>query len=395
MNEQLRQYHSDMQQELQHILAYWINYATDNEHGGFYGRIGEANTIDAQADKGSVLNSRILWAFSAAYNQTHQSEYLAIADRAFEYLISFFFDIIHGGVYWTVDYKGMPKDSKKQVYAQAFALYAISEYYRCRQSAPAFETAIRLFETIEKYSYDTVNGGYFEAFARNWQPLQDSRLSSKDANEKKSMNTHLHLLEAYTGLYRNWPDHLLKKRMAALIKDFMEHIIDRNTYHLSLFFDENWTVKSHTISYGHDIEAAWLLYEAAEVLQDKDLLQKAARSAIAMAHAAAEGIDKDGGLWYEYEGNHFTREKHWWPQAEAMVGFFNAWQLGNDMRYLDYSIGAWRFVQQHILDKQYGEWFWGVQEDNSIMTGQDKAGIWKCPYHNSRACLEIIRRVNF
>jgi mannobiose 2-epimerase len=395
MEEMLRQYHDDMQQELQHILAYWMQHATDNEHGGFYGRIAAANKVDAKADKGAVLNSRILWTFSAAYNSVHNNEYLTTANRAFEYIVTHFFDKEHGGVYWSVDYKGEPADTKKQVYAMAFALYGMSEYYRCRQSVLAQELSIHLFNTIEKYSYDPVKGGYLEAFARDWQPIQDLRLSSKDANEKKTMNTHLHVLEAYTSLYKNWPDTLLKTRIESLIDNFLEHIIDTNTHHLVLFFDEQWNRKSETISYGHDIEAAWLLYEAAEAIGNKELLQKTAAMAIAIANAAAEGLDKDGGLWYEYDlqENHLIKEKHWWPQAEAMVGFFNAWQLSNDKKFIDYSINAWRFVQQHVLDKQYSEWYWGIQEDYSVMPGQDKVGIWKCPYHNSRACIEIMRRI--
>ena len=389
----LDQYRRDMQQELQHILSWWMEHAVDHEQGGFYGRITGGNRIDQQADKSSVLNSRILWTFSAAYNYTRREEYLTMADRAFEYILSHFIDTEYGGVYWTVNAKAVPKDTKKQVYALSFALYAMSEYYRCRQSAPALEAAVRLFNTIEKYSYDPARGGYFEAFARDWQLLDDLRLSSKDANEKKTMNTHLHVLEAYTSLYRSHPDPLLKKRMASLIKNFLDHIIDRNNWHLTLFFDENWNSKPGIISYGHDIEAAWLLHEAAEVIHDNDLLQKTSKCAIDMAHAAAEGLDSDGGLWYEQEAGHLVKEKHWWPQAEAMVGFFNAWQLSNDKQFLDHSINAWRFVQQHIIDKQYGEWFWGITADYSVIPDQDKLGIWKCPYHNSRACIEIMRRI--
>lgn len=395
MKEQLQQYQQDLQQELQYILAYWMMHAVDNEYGGFYGRIGECNKVQPKAPKGSVLNNRILWTFSAAYNHTYNNEYLKTADRAFQYIVSFFFDKEHDGVYWSVDYKGQPLDTKKQIYALAFALYGMSEYTRAKQSVLAQEIAVHLFHTIEKYSYDPLKGGYFEAFTRNWQPLTDTRLSSKDANEKKTMNTHLHVLEAYTGLYRNWPDALLKERIAGLIHNFLDHIIDASSKHLLLFFDENWNATPGPVSYGHDIEAAWLLQEAAEAICDEALIAQTKTMAIVIARAAATGLDKDGGLWYEYQRRtaHLIKEKHWWPQAEAMVGFFNAWQVSNDTRFLDSSLNSWHFIQQYILDKKYGEWYWGVTADYTAMAGQDKVGIWKCPYHNSRACMQVAQRI--
>jgi mannobiose 2-epimerase len=395
MKEQLQQYQQDLQLELQHILAYWATYAIDNEYGGFYGRVGACNKVQPKAAKGAVLNSRILWTFSAAYNHAHNNDYLKVADRAFQYIVSFFFDKEHDGVYWSVDHKGQPLDTKKQTYALAFALYGMSEYTRAKQSVLAQEIAVHLFHTIEKHSYDPLKGGYREAFTRNWQPLADLRLSSKDANEKKTMNTHLHVLEAYTSLYRNWPDVLLKERIAGLIHNFLDHIIDASSKHLLLFFDEDWNAKPGPVSYGHDIEAAWLLQEAAEAICDEALITQTKTMAIVIAQAAATGLDKDGGLWYEYQRPtaHLIKEKHWWPQAEAMVGFFNAWQVSDDKRFLDYSRNSWHFVQQHILDKKYGEWYWGVTAGYTVMTGQDKVGIWKCPYHNSRACMQVAQRI--
>jgi mannobiose 2-epimerase len=396
MKKELALFRKEMELELEHILAWWIRYAEDEAHGGFYGRVSNDNKAHPKSPKGAVLNSRILWTFSAAYNHGHLNEHFKAADRAFIYLITHFFDNNNGGVFWSVDYKGSPLDTKKQIYALAFTLYGLSEYYRCRESALARELAIHLYTTIEQYSYDPVKGGYIDAFAMDWQPLADVRLSEKDANEKKTMNTHLHILEAYSSLYRIWPDEGLKRQISRLINNFMEHIIHPATQHLILFFDENWRPSNTVISYGHDIEAAWLLQEAAESIDDAGLLQKTKDKAISLALAAAEGLDTDGGLWYEYNIPHrrLIREKHWWPQAEAMVGFYNAYQLSGERRFLDCSLGAWAFVRQCIRDNQNGEWFWGVKNDYSIMAGEDKAGLWKCPYHNGRACLEIIRRID-
>ena len=396
MRNELSLFRKEMELELEHILAYWMQHAVDEEHGGFYGRISNENKVTPRAPKGAVLNSRILWTFSAAYNHTALNDYFKMADRAFIYLISHFFDNENGGVYWSIDYKGRPLDTKKQVYALAFTLYGLSEYYRCRESALAKELAIHLYNTIEQYSYDPVKGGYIDAFSMDWQPLDDLRLSDKDANEKKTMNTHLHILEAYSNLYRIWPDEKLKQQIAALLNNFLQHIIDPSTQHLILFFDENWRPNNTIFSYGHDVEAAWLLQEAAETIDDAVLIRKTRDKALSLARAASQGLDTDGGLWYEYELKHrrLIREKHWWVQAEAMVGFFNAYQLSSERQFLDYSLDAWAFVRQYILDKENGEWFWGVKGDHSIMPGEDKAGLWKCPYHNSRACLELIHRID-
>lgn len=391
----LEQYKREQEQELRQILDYWIKHTIDHTYGGFYGKIDHNNHVDPTASKGVVLNSRILWTFSAACIQSPDAVYRRAADRAFHYLINHFIDREYGGVYWTVDHTGKPLETRKQIYALAFAVYGLAEYYRCSGNNESRVEAIRLYECIEKYSYDKVNGGYFEALTREWKPIEDLRLSSKDANEKKSMNTHLHVLEAYSNLYRIWPDETLKNKIQQLIHIFLDHIIDKETNHLILFFDENWNPKSDIISYGHDIEAAWLIQEAAEAIDDHDLVRQVKERSLKIAAAAAEGIDTDGGLWYEYEteGRHLIKEKHWWPQAEAMVGFFNSWQIQGDDQLLEHSLKSWTFTKEHIKNNQQGEWNWGIKEDYSVMTEQDKVGLWKCPYHNGRACIELIRRV--
>ena len=390
----LTDYKTAMQTELEAILSFWMQHTVDEKNGGFVGQINSNNEIVIDAPKGSVLNARILWSFSAAYNLTGNEAYLNFATRAFDYIRKYFIDRENGGVYWTVDYKGNPLDTKKQIYASAFTIYAFSEFYKASKNADAIQAAINLYDTIIKYSYDKSKGGYIEAFTKDWQEINDLRLSNKDANEKKTMNTHLHVLESFTTLYQVWAYEPVKQKTAALIQEFLKYIINPVTKHQHLFLDEDWQPKSTAVSYGHDIEAAWLLQEAAEVIEDKNLLAKVKKASVEITGAVINGLDSDGGLWYEYEPatNHLIKEKHMWPQAEAMVGFFNAWQNTGDTMYLDRSMASWQFVQQHIQDKKNGEWFWGVKENYEPMQ-EDKVGIWKCPYHNSRAAIEIIKRI--
>jgi cellobiose epimerase len=393
----LSSYQAEMEAEYDNILAYWIKHAPDNDYGGFQGKINNTNEVAKQAPKGVVLNCRILWTFSAAYRLKRTENLLTISNRSFNYIQDYFCDLDFGGLFWLVDYSGRPLDSKKQIYAQAFGIYALSEHFRSTGTPPAREMAIDLFELIETHSYDKKHLGYIDAFSRDWKEIQDLRLSEKDANEKKTMNTHLHIVEAYANLYRIWPDSILKKRIVELLEIFSTYIIDKNTGHLRLFFDEKWTSKTDLISFGHDIEAAWLLLEAAQVIKEKNLVEKYSSIAVSVADAVLkQGIDKDGGIWYEYEPSHqkLINEKHWWPQAEAMLGFFNAWEISGDKKFLEASLKSWDFTKNHILDKKNGEWYWGVRADYSVMEEEDKVGIWKCPYHNARTCMELVKRIN-
>ena len=396
MENNLRGYKKEMEDQLENILSWWMQIIPDEQNGGFYGKIDHNNIIYHEAPKGSVLNSRIIWAFSSAYNLTGKKAYLKIAERAFNYFIGHFIDEEFGGVYWTINFKGEALNQKKQIYALAFAVYGLSEYYRTSKNEKAREMTTELYNIILNQSYDKKQGGYIEALTRDWKEIEDLRLSAKDSNEKKSMNTHLHLLEAFTNLYRAWKDESVRRRVIELIQIFIDHIIDKNTHHLILFFDEQWNPKSNIISYGHDIEAAWLIQEAAEIIEDHSLLEEVKKISVTIAEAAAKGLDTDGGLWYEYDvrQKHLIRQKHSWPQAEAMIGFFNAWQITGNEKYLNQSLRSWEFVQDCMLDKSLGEWYWGVNADHSPMIQEEKAGIWKCPYHNSRACMEIIRRIN-
>lgn len=381
--------------ELNNILDYWMNYSVDKDFGGFFGSVSNDNAVNHTANKGAVLNARILWSFSAGYKTTGNRYYKKMAERSYDYIINNFIDKELGGVYWSLQHDGKMADAKKQIYAIAFTIYGLAEYYQISDNAAALELAKQLFQDIEKYSYDIKKGGYIEAFARDWSEIFDARLSAKDANERKTMNTHLHILEAYTNLYRVWKDEYLALKIKELIFVFKNHIINPTNHHLHLFFDDDWNVKSNTISYGHDIEASWLLLEAAEVLGEKDIIELIKEAAVVIAKCSMEGLGEDGSLNYEFEPheNLMVTEKHWWVQAEAMVGFLNAWQLTNDKRFFFLFLNAWKFIQSSIIDKKNGEWFWGVDKNGALMQGYDKAGFWKCPYHNSRACIEVRKRL--
>ena len=343
----------------------------------------------------SILNARILWTFSAAYRLLRKPEYLETATRAKRYLIDKFYDQEFEGIYWELDYTGQPVQTKKQIYALGFAIYGLSEYNRATGDKEALDYAIRLFKAIEQYSFDPEKNGYMEAFTKDWKLIEDMRLSDKDENEKKTMNTHLHILEPYTNLYRVWKDEHLKKQLRNLILIFTDKILDHRTYHLNLFFNEDWESKYRIISYGHDIEASWLLHEAAIELGDNEILQKVEPLVQKVAIAAEDGLLANGSLIYEYHPNEKKADTdlHWWVQAENVVGHFNLYQHFGDEPALGTAYTCWKFIQRYLIDKEQGEWHWSVSLDHEINREDDKAGFWKCPYHNGRMCMEIIERL--
>jgi mannobiose 2-epimerase len=387
--------HTEILAELHNILHYWELYSIDREGGGFVGRIDQENFVHLQSPKGSVLNTRILWSFSAVYHYTHNPLHLELATRAYHYIREYFSDPEFGGIYWSVDRHGKMLDIHKQIYAQAFGIYAMSEYYRVTKNPKALEMALEWYGLIEKYSRDKKHGGYIDAFARDWTFLEDKRLSAKDENASKTMNTHLHVVEAYANLYEVWPSISLKRNIIDLLKIFDEKIIHPSSHHLILFFSDDWQVDPAVISYGHDIEAGWLLQSCAESIGDNDSIKTAKKNALLITEAAMEGLDKDGGLWYEFndQKKELVSEKHWWPQAEAMIGFCNAWQLTGNSLYKNALLKSWKFIQHHLLDKTHGEWFLGIEKENKKIINQDKVGMWKGPYHNCRACLELLKRL--
>ncbi|WP_439582934.1 AGE family epimerase/isomerase [Dyadobacter bucti] len=374
------------------ILDYWEKYGPDPQKGGFYGAVSYENQPRPDASRSVVLNGRILWTFSLAHRLLKEAKYLTLADRAYQQIVKYFFDEEHGGVYWSVKADGSPDETKKQIYGNAFAMYGLSEYYRVTHHKPALEKAQELFNLIEKHAFDPVNGGYREAFARDWSNTDDYILSKSPWI--KSMNTHLHLVEAYTNLYSVWPDAKLKKQTSDMLEAILTHIVNAKTNSMQLFFDEKWKAKDDIISYGHDIEASWLLYETAEVLHDERLIKKTREKSILMANAAIKGLGKDGAMNYEYDPatKHLQTDRSWWVAAEQMVGFYNAYELTKEEQFKAKAQRSWDYIVNEFIDKEKGEWFGTVKEDGTPVKG-DKINFWKCPYHNSRACAEMWRRV--
>ncbi len=394
-NDRIKKMKEEMLLELTgNILPFWMEKMKDTRNGGFAGKISGKGVTDPEADKGAILNARILWTFSAAYRVLGRPEYLETATIAKREIIDRFYDRKNGGVFWSLAADGRPKDKKKQIYALGFAIYGLSEYCRATGDTEALEYAIRLFHDIENHSFDPARNGYFEAFTEDWGEIGDMRLSEKDLNECKTMNTHLHIIEPYTALYRVWKTPELKDRIQNLIKLFTDKIMDCKTGHLRLFFNENWESSHGIISYGHDIEASWLLYEAACILEEKSLLADITPAVVSIADAAAEGFFPDAGMIYESEVSigSIDADRHWWVQAETVVGYFNLWQITGSEEALDKAYRCWKFIKSHIIDKEGGEWFWSLRSGGSANTDDDKAGFWKCPYHNGRMCLEIIER---
>ncbi len=393
----LVQFSSELEKELIHgILPYWIENTVDETNGGFYGRITFDNIPVKDAEKGAILIARILWAFSAAYKKFNQPKYKEIADRAYTYLTETLWDEKHGGVYWMVDANGTPTEYRKHVYAEAFSIYALSEYYGAFGDHKVLDISKDLFRLIEEKCKDTNNGGYFEAYSRDWKLLDDVRLSDKDRNEPKSMNTHLHLLEGYTNLYRYWKTDELKNSLSKLIDIFEQHIINKEQNSLITFLGEEWSPRSDEISFGHNIETTWLLLEAVEVLGDGRNREPLVKTCLHIVnHVMETGMDANGGIFNQATPTGIEDDnKDWWPQAEAIVGFMNAYQLTHDFRYMTAASKVWEFVKKYMIDTTHGEWH---EKVNRLGTPYhlDKVRSWKCPYHNGRMALEVILRAEF
>ena len=430
----------EMQDVLEkNILHFWMTQMVDEENGGFYGRMDNSGTIHPEAEKGAILNARILWAFSAAHRvlgnldgldnienlkNLEIPDYASMARRAYEYFVSHFIDWEYGGVYWSLDSKGQPLDTKKQFYAIGFAIYGLSEYARATGDREALDYALQLFDCIEEHAFDHKYNGYIEACTREWGEIADMRLSELDANYPKSQNTHLHIIEPYTNLLRclkelhaqescdyvpvlgsvlpigiSVPMETIVRVEGALrnlIDIFTDRILNPETHHLDLFFEMDWTRGAgHLESYGHDIECSWLMHEAALVLGDPQVLAKVEPIVREVAKASEKGLRQDGSMIHEanLDTGHQDDDLHWWVQAENVVGWYNIYQHFGDEEALERASRCWAYIKQNLIDNEHGEWYWSRHADGSLNTTDDKAGFWKCPYHNSRMCLEVMERV--
>ncbi|TKF54657.1 N-acylglucosamine 2-epimerase [Vibrio sp. F13] len=392
--QKLKQQVSDEVQN--NILSYWLEMV-DTKRGGFNCYASFEGDIDLNHQKSVLLHSRILWSFSAAQITFPCNDYLEVAQHTFQFMKDHALDRTNGGVYWMLDSDGKVSDPQKHIYNQSFAIYALSEFYKATQSEEALCIAIELFDLVEKHGFDSINGGYHEAFNETWQPIDNQLVCDTEEGvlAGKSMNTHLHILEAYSNLYKVWPNHLLESRIHHLLLLFKDTIID-DKLHFRLFFTPEWQCISNDVSYGHDIEGTWLLDDAANQIHDRHLASDIYTLTSKMAEVTLrEGLDTDGAVFNELQaGRLLDSDRIWWVQAEAMVGFYNAFQKDFAPEFWQGTNGCWNIITSTLVDIKHGEWHWKTDRSGTPYTNEPKVEPWKCPYHNARACLEIYCRIN-
>ena len=397
LHNRLDKFKSELEEEFgNNIFPFWAHQSLDERNGGFIGRISNYGEKLYSANKGLILNARILWSFSAAHEYFQNLATKPLAKQAYLAMTDHFWDEKNGGFYWMIDPSGIPSDTRKHLYAQSFAIYGLAVAYEAYGWEDAIKLAIKVFDLIELHARDFEHGGYVESLDCEWKPQKDIRLSSEDVLSNKTMNTHLHILEAYTTLYRVTQLNKVKERLIDLISLFEQKIITSEGY-LKNFMDNDWNSVHPLISYGHDIEASWLLVEAAQTIGNGELISKTKCVALKMVDRVLDyGFDQVyGGVFKEgtIHNSMVDSQKDWWPQAEAIVGFLNAYQITKDLKYLAAMYKTWEFVKNHVIDKKQGEWFESVTREGVVLDGLDKVRSWKAPYHNSRMVFEGIHRI--
>lgn len=384
------------------ISPFWLQYSVDRVNGGFYGLISDDNIAGESDDKGLVMTARMLWSFSALFGLYSSPQYKEMADHALDFLQNKLKDVQNGGYFWSCDVKGDKKEGQKVIYGEAFALYGLCEYYSQWPSDELAQKIHSLFSLLEEKARDSEFGGYWEGCDDQWNPQFNYCLSDEDRQCAKSMNTHLHVLEAYTQYLRLFPEsESARDAVTALIHIHFKHIQDSSSGHLSLFFDKDWNRKDHIRSYGHDIEASWLLWEAIEILGDKSVEDEYKERVLSLLRISLEGVKTvyedhreldQAYMVNEFNEGHLDETRVWWVQAETLVGLVNGWQLSGDEKYLERAESVFNFIKERQLNP-LGEWFGSVGDNNLPITGLSKGGFWKTPYHNSRACMEVLRRL--
>ncbi len=381
----------EVKQELtQHIIPYWAALR-DDEYGGFYGYRGFDLALDKKADKGVILHSRILWFFSSCYSCLKDEKCRELADHAFEYVKNFCIDYDDGGVYWMTTYKGEPSDTMKHTYNIAFAVYALSAYYNAVGDRFALDLAYKLFSDIEEKTPDSY--GYREAFTKDWKIVPNDALSENGLMADKTMNTILHLIEAYTELYKAQKNERVGKRLEFLLSQMSDKVLDPERNALKVFFNEKLEVIGDIHSYGHDIEATWLTDLACETLGNEELTEKFKKIDLGISQNIRNIALENGALNNERENDKIDKRRIWWVQAESVVGFVNAYQKSGDEKFLQAAKQVWEYIKTSMIDKREGsEWYNEVSFEGEPLSNKEITGPWKCPYHNGRMCLEIIRR---
>ena len=373
------------------IRPFWRNLM-DKENGGFYGRMDFDHNVDKKAEKGVILNSRILWFFSNSYLCCPNDEDLECATQAYNYMMDHCVDKEYGGTYWSTSYDGKPLDTTKHTYNQAFSIYALSSYYDATKKQEAIDLAIDLFKMIEEKCTDEF--GYLEAFDREFAPVSNEKLSENGIIAEKTMNTLLHVFEAYTELYRVTKREDVKERLVWMLHTFADKVYNEGKRRQDVFFDREMNNLIDLHSYGHDIETAWLIDRGVEVLGDAELEKKMSPITQALTANIYELAYKKNSIENECENGVVDTDRIWWVQAEAIVGFINGYQKNPEKtEYLQAAKSIWEYIKTYILDKRPGgEWFWDVDENGEPVSKKDIVEPWKCPYHNGRMCIEVLRR---
>ncbi len=373
------------------ILPFW-KALKDEEHGGFYGKVDYDLNVYRDNEKGGILNSRILWFFSNSYLTLRDSDDIEYARHAYNQLVDKFIDKEYGGVYWSVTYDGTPLDTTKHTYCQAFAIYALSSFYDASKDEGALKLAYELYEMVESKCRDEL--GYLEAFKRNFEPESNEKLSENGVEAGRTMNTLLHMYEAYTELYRVDGNPQVKERLLEMIDIIENKMYNPAVPRQEVFFDKEWNSIIDLHSYGHDIEAAWLIDRGLDVIGDEELTARISVITKALTECIYKKAYTKEGVWNEEERGVVDKRKIWWVQNESVVGFINGFQRDNNKtEYLEAARSIWEFCENFQIDKRSGsEWFGTLDENNNPLTEEDMAGPWKCPYHNGRMCFEVIRR---
>ena len=373
------------------IIPFW-DRLKDAEYGGLYGGVTYDLDVVKDAPKGGIAAARMLWFYSAVYRILGRESGKENADHMYRFLRDRLIDRAYGGIYWMVAHTGEAPDSRKHVYAQAFAIYGLSEYYRATGEAGALTLAKDIFALIEEKGYDRGCGVYGEEYTRDWTPKDNIELSENGVLAPVTMNTYLHILEAYTNLYKAWSDPHVKKRLASLIADFQHRIYNPRERRFDVYFDKEWRPVLDMRSFGHDIEATWLIYDAVCTIGYDDTgIRRVIRD---VGYAVADtGLDQAGYLWNEWVEGALDKTMVWWPQAEAMVGFYNLYQMTSDTRFAELVEGLWHCITGRLIDpRPGGEWYWSVSPSGNPIR-RDIVMPWKTAYHNGRFHLEFIERM--
>lgn len=374
------------------ILPFWKNLR-DDRYGGFYGEVDFDLNLNKTAEKGCILNSRILWFFSTAATALNRKDLLPYAEHAFKFLTEKCMDKEFGGIYWSLNYDGTVKDSTKHTYNQAFAIYALSAYYTATEDETALNLAYEIFNFIESKCKD--DKGYGEAYSRELLPESNDKLSENGIIAQRTMNTVLHILEGYSGLFEASPSEAVRLKLRDILQVFLEKVYNSKEKRLDVFFDEDMNSLIDLQSYGHDIEASWLLDWAADLVNEKTLTASVKAMTSTLAESVYERAYRGHSLLNECENGNYDTTRVWWVQAEAVVGFMNAYSKDQlNIRYKNAAFEIMEYIETYFLDKRKGsEWFWELDENMEPTNKKPIVEPWKCPYHNGRMCIEMIRRI--